>query len=308
MTQTYRNIEIIIINDGSTDCSNSILGKLAREDNRIMIINQKNSGVSSARNVGLSIAHGMYITFVDGDDWLSKDFIEYMLSIIDFTKSEIAISLNNFTTRDSRQIYKDKIEIWTGAKTFAKFLYPGVSIGVWNKMFNHDFIKNNSIKFQEDMIMGEGMKFITDVAQYSKNVGVGLKKVYWYRQNNEISATTNPSIEHGVAAINSISSIEENIKISNPSILRAVSFHKWINNFHMLRILLMNKADNNYSSELYDTCLLSLKTNNIFSILEYDITISQKIKMIFIFIFPLTMAKTINNYKTYRLIHDRNGY
>ena len=76
--QTYKNLEIICINDGSTDSSKEILEEYAQKDDRIKIINQENGGLSHARNVGMELATGEYFTFIDSDDWVTKDYVEVL--------------------------------------------------------------------------------------------------------------------------------------------------------------------------------------------------------------------------------------
>ena len=78
VNQTYKNLEIILIDDGSTDNSGKICDLYAKKDNRIVVIHKENAGVSSARNVGLKIAKGLYIGFVDPDDYIAEDMYEIL--------------------------------------------------------------------------------------------------------------------------------------------------------------------------------------------------------------------------------------
>jgi len=304
--QTHRNIEVIVINDGSTDNSGGILSVLAKRDDRIILINQKNAGVSSARNAGIAAARGEYLIFVDGDDWLSKDCVEYMLEVIKETKSEMAISINNFTTRDAQQIINDRISTWSASKAVCRFLYPGIPIGSWNKIYKRSFLIKNNLKFQENMFMGEGMRFITDVAQRISHLGVGRRKVYWYRLNNALSATTAPNVEYGLAALDAIKGIENNLVVKDKYTLRAVNFHIWMNNFYILRILLASKMKDSYK-ELHRACLNNLRSNGIQRIFESEVSVSIKFKMFGIVLLPETLAKAINMHKARSISHDRTA-
>lgn len=91
LNQTYRNIEIVIIDDGSTDGSGSICDKAAENDERIKVTHQENNGVAAARNAGLDAATGEYIMFVDSDDYIEPDAVEYLLNIIVHKSADLVI-------------------------------------------------------------------------------------------------------------------------------------------------------------------------------------------------------------------------
>ncbi len=99
LNQTYKNLEIILIDDGSTDNSPQICDSLAEKDNRITVIHQPNGGVSSARNIGLDNTHGDYITFVNSDDYIAPNMIEFLSENIGDTN----IAMCGYTSVDEKR-------------------------------------------------------------------------------------------------------------------------------------------------------------------------------------------------------------
>lgn len=120
INQTWSNIEILLIDDGSPDNSGAICDKYAKDDKRIKVIHKDNGGACESRNLGLKEATGDYIIIIDGDDWLEKDYIEYLMNLIHKTGSDMAMTDNVFTTRDRVQIENDSIETLTQRMLFAK--------------------------------------------------------------------------------------------------------------------------------------------------------------------------------------------
>ena len=121
MEQTFRNLEIIVIDDGSTDGSCAILDMLAVEDSRIVLVHQKNGGVAKARNKGLDLAGGDYLTFIDGDDYVSRDYIEHLYKLAEKESLDMVICGLKYVTEDGQilrelipdEYQKMKREEWT---------------------------------------------------------------------------------------------------------------------------------------------------------------------------------------------------
>lgn len=138
LAQTYRNLEIILIDDGSPDRCPQICDEYARKDPRICVIHQKNQGVSAARNAGLERATGDYIGFVDGDNSISPVMYENLLKLIEQYRVQIAmcrfrkVVSNQFPDDENPQSGILPIE-----KAIAKILIPGYyNCSLWNKLFD----------------------------------------------------------------------------------------------------------------------------------------------------------------------------
>jgi glycosyltransferase involved in cell wall biosynthesis len=111
LRQTYRNLEVILIDDGSPDRCGEICDEFAKVDNRVKVIHKKNGGLSDARNIGIEIAKGDYFTFLDSDDWVHEEYIEKLYTLLIATKSDIAAC--NFIRTSREEILIDKSNIGT---------------------------------------------------------------------------------------------------------------------------------------------------------------------------------------------------
>ncbi len=297
ITQTYTNIEIILINDGSPDNSGKIADNFSRIDSRITVIHTTNNDVSEARNLGINKAKGDYIVFVDSDDYLSSDFAEYMLEIAKKTNAEFVMSKNCFKIpRTDYQINQDAIKTYSPDEAAALLLYPGyVEIGCWNKMFLKDFLIQNNIFFLKKFYIKEGLNFIVSAAQKSKIIGIGNKKVYYYRKNNPHSATTELSVQKYINALAAIDNIEKTSIIKTSKFKTALKLHKYITTFVALSIILQTNSKNEFKKEYSE--YMNLIRKDILFMLQSKFAIKLKIKMLMYSLHPKLAFRFLKIFK-----------
>ena len=149
MNQDYNNIEIILVDDGSPDKSGEIIDNLALKDNRIVVIHKENGGVSSARNAGLKVATGEYVTFVDGDDWVDKDYITYFVNLLEVSRCDIAMNKSNYT--ETNNFSSDEYSIVKAEKAIEWIYLGDIFVAVWNKMYRKILFDDNKIFFNNDI-------------------------------------------------------------------------------------------------------------------------------------------------------------
>ena len=193
INQSYKNLEIICVNDGSTDNCAKILEEFAIKDPRIIVLTQKNQGVSVARNNGMRASTGEYIGFVDPDDYISEDFYLELYSILKEHNADIAWANINYVNEQYKVIRTDsfyKLIIYNLADKIS-LLSNGA---VWNKLYRTPILKENCIFFEEGKIMKDNLYLIKSL--YWSGVNVTTNKVsYFYRQRLGSITKNNKLIE-----------------------------------------------------------------------------------------------------------------
>lgn len=183
--QTYKEIEVLVINDGSTDHTNVVLEKYRKMDSRFHMINKENTGVSESRNIAIKEANGVYLQFVDSDDWLVRDAIEHYVEIAQYTQCDMIIS--DFYRIVGKNIYKKghiKKAGLINRKEFATYMmdapanfYYGV---LWNKFFRADIVKREELNCSPLLDWCEDFLFNLEYLQYAEKIYVERSAFYYY--------------------------------------------------------------------------------------------------------------------------------
>ena len=182
LNQTYKNIEIILIDDGSKDKSGLICDEYAKKDDRIIVIHKNNEGVSVARNIGIDKSKGDYICFIDSDDYISKYMVEHMLKKIEEEDSDIVVC--NFVEEKNNKIikkyYVDKDMIDT-KKNFMRYIAFKCTwqCMIWNKMYKKTAI--GDIRFKAGTKIAEDYLFLMEVLDRNvKKISYIDEVLYYY--------------------------------------------------------------------------------------------------------------------------------
>ncbi len=183
--QTYKNLEIILIDDGSTDNSGKICDEYAKKDTRIRVIHQNNQGISFTRNVGLKIARGEYIAFVDSDDYLENDMYEYLWKLISKENADVAMCN---TCEDEGFRSEKPIDVAYVMGPIQKYFEFSDWMAPWNKLYKKELI--GDIRFDLAAPPSEDEVFNFELAKKDAFVALGNQYKYHYRCNQNFGSVT----------------------------------------------------------------------------------------------------------------------
>lgn len=304
LSQTLKNIEIIIINDGSTDNTNTIIEELANIDDRIIIVNKKNGGVSSARNKGLDIVRGEFIFQLDGDDWIEPKCFEEMVDHAEKYNLDIVVA-NFFIDYDNGnvQVRKDLQDVkFLNSEEYLEQLFTVNSYpSLWNKLFRKELYDN--IQYPENVSLGEDLAVIPEIVLRAKKIGKYEGQYLHYIQN--INSITNSGLSKKIYQIfNSFENIETTLltyEVSN----KIVELFKAYKLNHIINFITSKPywKDKNYLLGFEKTLELLRETKAI----PQNLSASKKIILRTLIIFPyklvlrfeINIIETIKNIRTF---------
>lgn len=220
INQPFKDLEIICVNDGSSDNSLSVLQSYKEKDNRITIIDKKNEGSGVARNTALAIAKGDYVYFVDGDDWLADNALEKVVSKADELDTDILIfsGLSYYNGKGQNGAYsKNKLPEKYFDKVFSSkdikkdiFKFPSTA---WTKLYKRDFLIKNNIKFQNIKVGQDQLPFFHSMIK-AERIATLPENLYCYRKNRK-GAVTSVKKKKNFSPIYVFYGIEEMLKSEN---------------------------------------------------------------------------------------------
>lgn len=302
--QSYKNWELLLVDDGSADLSGSICDSYADKDKRIRVIHQENQGVSVARNVALDQARGEYIQFIDSDDWEPEDALSYLYTLLNKEKADFCMAQYRLTRNQDVLLHNETIlhsySIRERCLSRSEFLDKFFKVHtqeqvqyLWAKLFKADLFRN--VRFMKGIASGEDIAGLFSVILKSKRIAYSSKIVYNYFVNPSGATKTdfNSTTFDPILAWNDV--VQNAEQFGSQDILNLAKLNKKRAEFAVLCTLAISKSfDYNYkrfSKEIHH--LLSDLRKNRSELLHAPIPFSRKI---------LVVLFSSSYYKTAKLI------
>lgn len=288
INQTYTNLEIILVDDGSIDNCGIICDEYAKKDKRIKVIHKENGGLSDARNAGLEIANGKYVSFIDSDDYVSKNFIKKLyecckkyncdMAEANFIKIEKEIELEEKEKFESRVIdNKEMLER-------LYILQDGINIRtvvVWNKLYKRKIV--DKCKFPKGKIHED--EFFTYKVLYENNIKIAILDEILYYYRIRPGSITNQKFK--ISKLDAIEALEERIeyfKVKGEKKLYELTLNAY--QLLLLRLLNLLKNDKCKNREIKSDLIHKFRSNYKKIKKTKNISNKEKVKYILAYISP----------------------
>lgn len=250
LNQTYQDLEIILVDDGSTDGTGKIIKKYAKQDRRIKILYQDNKGAGAARNAGLEIVEGAYIGFVDGDDWIEPDMYEYLKKLMDEGEADIAacdyISIDKYYyKKDNGQECIQTLDRSALMEKFFRIHGEKSCYSVCNMLYKKEIV--NGCKFPEGGITEDLLFNYKVYCNCNKYICSNIKKYYYFFNVNGV--TRKELSKKDWVLLYNWDFIVEETKINNTIMLEYALMNRWRADFTLLSKALLYGYDKNEISE-----------------------------------------------------------
>lgn len=250
--QTYHNIEIILVDDGSTDTSGKICDKWATSDSRIKVIHQANGGVSRARNVGMQNATGNFVLFVDSDDFLHVTMCETLRTMLKTENADVSVCRAHVVlgdASDSKSMAGINIVTCSNRDEAAFQLFSVLDNSLWNKLFKSNLVEG--IKFEEGRTFGEDPFFLVQALNKANKVAFCTAELYFHRLRPG-SITRSTFSPQRFDEIYFKDKIHNYFKINFPSLTQLSTKWRFLARMNVCRSILSVSLQQQYQQEIDD--------------------------------------------------------
>ncbi len=295
VNQDYKNLQIILVDDGSIDRSGIIADKFALIDNRIQVIHQANLGVSASRNKALKKVQGEYVCIIDQDDIISINYISYLHGLCRDYDAEISLtpSVDKFFKKIKHKAKKiDRVKVLSPEEAVIEMLYHKIVISPWNKMFSRNLIVENNILFNPKYFNGEGFAFSIQCYMRAKRIAVGSCIVYHYRVGDPQSGASIFKEKYIRSSLDAQNYIKDTLTIYSDKVMRAWEFSNWHTHCDALNVMVGCGAEK-YFPDLYIN-LKNVAQHESYLAFDAPVSLEQKMRGVIFKMSPFMASRIIN--------------
>jgi glycosyltransferase involved in cell wall biosynthesis len=281
INQTYKNLEIILVDDGSPDNCPKMCDDYAKKDKRIKVIHKKNGGVSSARNEGIKFSKGDYISFIDSDDWIDNNYIEEMYNALTYNEADyVCCGYKRVCGNNLEYIHNDeKIIIYNNAELLLKLLNVQNGYGFCHmKLISKKVIKN--VVFNEKLVVGEDALFNIELCKNINKAVILNKSLYNYFFNSN-SVVRKYDEKYVDKYLNSMKYMSEYIEKSYNNMETKDNLYNYIA-YHVMLICVnycYHPKNNNKYKSLKKVCNIELFKNAIKKSNYNELSLTRKVTL-----------------------------
>ena len=278
--QTYKNIQIIIIDDGSVDATGSVCDKLSDEYSFIKVLHIANNGVSNARNIGLDNADGDYIAFVDGDDWVDSAMFETLVNMIESNNADLSVCSFAKKENDEKILHDDTAVVSKDSLLKEALVNDNFGGYIGNKLFKRSLIGN--IRFNTDLHCSEDFVFVSQYLCTCKSAVKTQKGLYHYNTGRKDSATSDTAFSYNkLTLLDAYEQIMDIYQTNAPQLLSVIHKNYLKININFKGRYILSKIDDkatlkklqNNIDEYYK---IVMKDNKLSVITKINIAISNR--------------------------------
>lgn len=234
-TQTYKNLEIIVIDDGSPDHSGWIADSFAARDSRVIVKHIENKGAAGARNVGLSLCTGNYVSFIDSDDWVDSIFLESLMDLMTRTESDIVQCqfYDEYVNRSQKHTIIENEKTMTDEEFIEDMLSHWEDVLIWNKLFKRDAI--SGVVFTEGRCIDDEF-FTYKTIIKARKIALSEKCLYHYRsRKSSAMGNSNNQIKRAKDQIDFVTERYPVLSTMYPKLKNKLLMHKAEVYMHVMR-------------------------------------------------------------------------
>lgn len=276
--QTYRNLEIILVNDGSPDNSRAICEDYASKDARIKVVNKENGGLSDARNAGLAVATGDYISFIDSDDYIHEDYCGNLMSLMvkhnaDMAQCEFLKVYHSIDTFDSEES-NENITVLSSLEALNNLFNEQYvnSVVVWNKLYKRNLFKN--IEFPKGKVHEDEYTTYKVLFETKKVVCTSQQMYYYLQRSDSIMGN-----DFNIKRLDKLGACQEQIVFYKENKLFDLENKAKINFDNNVRISMINVLQSNLANknEVFHNLINFYKKNDLFNTRNLAISFKKRI-------------------------------